>query len=139
MKKGEKNHKVSLKFEHIWLDWLKINIYWIVCSSEEFIFRVKCEFNKPCEIPAGVDGGFNVYTKDDTPIGVIWVKRRFNETDFQLALVHECFHAVHWVCKERGICLDDSSDEVYAYLLMHLMKELSRKEIKDGNETMQRL
>jgi len=107
-------------FNHIWLDWLKTNIYWIICSQEEYKRRIKLEFGETCKLKKSVGGRFEVYTNGDRDIGVIWIK---SPRDLRV-VAHECFHAVHWILADRSIKLSYDSDEAFSYLLEHLIGEI---------------
>jgi hypothetical protein len=78
------------------------------------IFKVPHEVKKTKQ-----DGKFEVYISEGVPICCIWVKDKLPEI-----IAHECFHAVHWVLKEKGIILSDDSEEAYAYLIQFLMANI---------------
>ena len=109
------------KFNHIWIDWLKLNVYWSVSSLEDFEQTFKREFGILPDIQESNGGKFFSVLKEDQRIGVIWIRKPFK---FQI-LAHECFHCVHWIMQERGMRLDDSSEEVYAYLLQYLICKIN--------------
>jgi hypothetical protein len=67
-----------------------------------------------------VGGGFNVFMhgkKEATEVCYIWAN---NKRD----IVHECFHAVSYTLRHRGINLTDDSDEAFAYALGFLVNEI---------------
>ena len=93
------------KFKYIWVDILGGNIYWIRCPRAEYEKRVRREFEM--EAPkkeARIKATFEVYHKDEQPIGVVWFSNHSKEY-----MIHECFHATHWICATQGIWLTDSS------------------------------
>lgn len=42
-------------------------------------------------------------------------------------VVHETLHAVNFMCKKLGIHFSDDSEEVYAYLLQHCIREFYKQ------------
>lgn len=123
-KKAKKSKKKPLpKFKYVWIDILGGNIYWIHCSRTEYEKRVRLEFEvEPPKYGKETQANFSVYHKGETPIGVIWFRKKTIPI-----LAHECFHATHWICHKQGIWLTDSSEEVYAYILEYLIKKLGER------------
>lgn len=69
-------------------------------------------------------GNFSVYRdKDGIQVNWIWTK----DKDIP-DLVHEVFHAVHFVMMKKGLKLSDDSEEAYAYQLEFLMKKILKGE-----------
>jgi hypothetical protein len=66
-----------------------------------------------------VGGGFNVfaYGKDKTEVCYIWANNKRN-------IIHECFHAISYNLRNRGIPLNDDTDEVFAYAIGFLVDEI---------------
>lgn len=64
-------------------------------------------------------GGFNVFAcgKEKTEVCYIWAKSKRD-------LVHECFHAVSYTLRTRGLNLTDDSEEAFAYSLGFLVDEI---------------
>ena len=109
------------QFQHIWIALFGINIYWVRCSHSKYEELVEEEFAaKAPDMEESVAARFEVYTKHDIPIGVIWLSR---EAELP-SVAHECVHAAHWICKKKGIWLTDSSEEIYAYLVEYLLSNI---------------
>lgn len=109
-----------MKFKHCYEKLFGINLYWHRGSRKKYIQLIKGEFKqKALEKGISVEGTFEVYKKDGKWISVIWLRNHKFEV-----LVHECFHAVHWNLQNKGMTLTDSSEEVYAYLLEFLVREM---------------
>lgn len=47
--------------------------------------------------------------ESDQEVGLIWADNDHAH------LLHECFHATHWLLSSRGLSLCDESEEIYAY------------------------
>ena len=108
-----------MKLNHYYEKLFGTNLYWFRGSRKQYEQLVKDEFKlRAVEIKTS-KGTFEVYKKNNIWVGVIWLSNR----NFEV-LVHECFHAVHWCLTDIGITLTDASDEVYAYFLQSLVKEL---------------
>lgn len=113
------------KFNHIWNDTYRINIYWIVCTPEKFRKRYKLEFRE--EFQGELRGGKQVVAYKDGvhEIIVVWVNPKGHVLS---VIVHELFHAVVWAMRNRLIYLDNEScEETYAYLLESLTRKVFDK------------
>lgn len=119
--------KRAPKFKHVWLEIYKINIYWVRCTWTQYVDAIKREFKTEPAKSAHCRARFEVYEKHEgrnrIPIGVIWLSKEANLAE----LSHECFHATHWVCHDRGIFLSDSSEEAYAYVLQFLISKIYKR------------
>lgn len=112
------------KFNHIWNDTYRFNIYWIVCSPEKFRKRYKLEFGE--EFQGELHGGKQIIAKKDSyEIIVVWVNPKGHILS---VIVHEIFHAVVWAMRNRLIYLDNEScEEAYAYLLESITRKVFEK------------
>jgi hypothetical protein len=105
---------------HIY-DWTyRQNYYYVRAKThKEYIDICKRELN--CNIgikEKETGGGFNVFEHHDkTEVCYIWANAKRD-------LVHECFHAVSYVLRSRGIPLNDDTDEAFAYSLGFLVDEI---------------
>lgn len=108
-----------MKFNHYYEKVFGINLYWFRGNRKQYEQLVKKEFQQIAPEITISTGTFEVYKRNRKWLGVIWLRNH----NFGL-LVHECFHAIHWSLTDKGITLTDSSEEVYAYLLQSLVKEL---------------
>jgi len=121
MKKLKYVSKWVGKILHIY-DWTyRQNYYYIPAKThKEYMdiclkqLKVKIE---PKQNETG--GGFNVYTcgKEKTEVCYIWAENKRN-------LVHECFHAVSYTLRHRGIPLNDDTEEAFAYAIGFLADEI---------------
>jgi hypothetical protein len=105
------------KFRHVYIEIYMVNVYFIMCDFKTYERKILLEFGNAPENSNNAVGKFEVYRKGNTPIGVIWM------TKWE-ALAHEIFHCVHWIMQCRGLRLDDSSEEAYAYLTQYLDSKL---------------
>jgi hypothetical protein len=109
------------KFKHIYIESLGSNIWVMKSSRRQYEESCKREFNLlPPKKEDDVCGTFEVFLELKVPIGIIWLKPPINEVD----KAHEIFHAVHWICQSRGIYLNNSSEEIYAYLISYLTRKV---------------
>ena len=97
------------------------NFYFIPAKNEEE-FRKKCkkqlgkiEFKE--ELDNDKDGGFSVYQQNGAPVCFLWAHTPRH-------IIHECWHAVSWTLRKKGINLTDDSDEAFAYLLGFLTEQI---------------
>jgi len=110
-------------YRHIYIELYRVNVYFILCSSEHYERKIRHEFEaKSPSDTKNSAGKFEVYEKDGQEICVIWI------TDWEF-LAHEIFHCVHWIMHSKGLWLTNSSEEAYAYLTEFLDRKL-RKESK---------
>ncbi|KKN66087.1 hypothetical protein LCGC14_0475650 [marine sediment metagenome] len=115
--------KTKKKFNHIWEDLYKVNVWWFVGSRKQYGDLVRKEFKLVAsDIDDTVRGRVEYFTVDGQPLPIIWLPKK----DIT-CLAHEVFHVVHWIMKYKGIYLSDDSNEAYAYLLEYLMEEIMEK------------
>jgi len=112
--------KLLPKFQHIWIDLYRINIYWIRCSFDGYRQRARLEFGVEPSIRPKADARFRVYEKMGEDIVVIWLSEKADNA----AVAHECVHVVHWILSDRGMQLTDASEEAYAYLVEYIMRKI---------------
>lgn len=109
-----------MKFNHYYEKLFGTNLYWFRGSRKKYTQLVKGEFKEIApKKSSSVKGTFEVYKKNNIWFGVIWIPNHNFEP-----LVHECLHAIHWILLDKGITLTDASEEIYAYFLQSLIKEL---------------
>lgn len=108
---------------HIWIDWLRINIYWAICNKQKYEELIFKEFKIKINTEHEIDGRFRVFIKGKTPIGVIWICKKSQKT-----IAHECFHAAYWMLGERGIRPSDETEEVFAYMIEYLVEKITEKQ-----------
>ena len=87
------------------------NYYFIRARNyDEYKDILKNQLNCIVEDKKDIGGKFNVFTqgKHKTEVCFIWAN---NKRD----LVHECFHAVSYTLRHRGLPLTDDTDEAFAY------------------------
>jgi hypothetical protein len=106
---------------HIY-DWTYRQNYYYIRAKTHKEYREICEKELKCHIDikqTETGGGFNVFEhgKDKTEVCYIWAADK-------RSLVHECFHAVSYTLRSRGIKLTDDSDEAFAYSLGFLFDEI---------------
>ena len=107
---------------HIWEPVFQSNYYYVKAKSyEEYCAVVKHHF--------GIDvrqekqheplGHTTCYEKDGGTLVFIWTKERKPEV-----IAHECFHALFFELRARGVRMAEDSDELYAYMIQFLMKSI---------------
>ena len=102
-----------------------MNIYWKRCSYDNLCRAFHQEFNsKPNAKIEGAHAAFSTRTKANQDVGVIWLNAEKAKTHH---IIHECFHAAHWILNDRGLWLTDSSEEAYAYLQMWLYQQIRKR------------
>ena len=91
-------------------------------SHAKFREIVKQHLNHDIEKDEEATGQFYGLTRKQQSIAIIW------SSDKNTNLVHEIFHAVSWVLRNRGIALDgDGSEESWAYYLSYLWRTIKEK------------
>jgi hypothetical protein len=105
---------------HIWDPLYQQNYYFFyVKTSKEYADICKRRLN--WDVESGkeeISGGFNVYRgKRNLRICCIWGFTR-------RSIIHEGFHAISYVLRDRGVDLTDSSDDAFAYALTFLTEEI---------------
>jgi len=115
--------KRKKKFNHIWEDLYKVNVWWFRGPRKQYIDLVREEFKLvSSDVSDNVKGRVEHFAADDQPLPIIWLRKK----DVAV-LAHEVFHVVHWILKYKGIYLSDDSQEAYAYLLEYLMSKIMEK------------
>lgn len=70
------------------------------------------------------EGSVFVKTQDGANVFVMWLKEfELSNNENVGTLTHEVFHLVHAFTKERGLWLEDASEETYAYLSGYIMEQ----------------
>ena len=99
------------------------NVYFIKGTAVEYEKALKKELN--CEphssIAPNTRGRFGIYTDTDDgiPVYVIWV------TEWS-SLAHEIIHCTAAILRNKGMWLEDASEEAYAYLATYLDKQFRK-------------
>lgn len=105
---------------HIYDFTYRQNYYYIPAKTHKE-YQDICWKELKCKIEdkgKSVGGGFNVFThKSDTDVCYIWAKEKRD-------IVHECFHAISYTLRSRGIKLTDDSDEAFAYAIGFLAEQI---------------
>ena len=98
------------------------NIYWVRCSWNEYAKLIKNEFDE--DVTYKEPGGrFEVYTKKDNDICVIWIPMKASYD----VVAHEVFHCSYWILQQIGMRLTNASEESYAYLIQYILKQMKIK------------
>jgi hypothetical protein len=107
------------KILHIY-DWTyRQNYYYIPAKTHKEYWDI-CKKQLKCDVSSKkkeTGGGFNVFEQNKTEVCFIWAKEKRD-------IVHECFHAIDYTLRSRGVVLDDNSTEAYAYALGFLVDEI---------------
>ena len=121
MPKKVKVHKP----QHIYDPVFMINYYVSLgVSVTAYIKSVKKYLNIDIDESEFINSGGRAshFTNNKSGKEVIWIWVK-NKSDMQ-SLVHEIFHGVFFTLEDRGIRLDYSSNEVFAYNIGMLMREI---------------
>lgn len=116
-------------FDHIY----KNNIVLVCCPAAQITKRVRSVLpedsaNEVLESgfgnASGVMGRFCGVRHDSSGcIAVFWL----NPIADAPVVAHEALHAVYWLMKEKGLTLNDESQEAYTYYLEWLLREMSAR------------
>lgn len=108
------------KIKHIYDPIFRQN-FWYVCTPthKQFLSIIKEAGMPPTTVKDMTDGEMAVYTQDKGTVITIWTKNKNPDI-----LAHEIFHAVSYSLRHKGLPLSDDTEEVYAYLIQFLMKEI---------------
>ncbi len=105
---------------HIYDFTYRQNYYYIPAKTHKE-YREICLKELNCKIEPKdkeTGGGFNVFVhRSNTEVCYIWASNKRN-------IVHECFHAISYTLRSRGIKLTDDSDEAFAYAIGFLVDEI---------------
>jgi len=106
---------------HIY-DFIYRQNYYFIPAKTHKEYQTICQKQLNCVIEdkkTETGGGFNVYTqgKHKTEVCFIWAN---NKRD----IVHECFHAISYTLRHRGIPLNDDTEEAFAYAIGFLTEQI---------------
>lgn len=113
-----------------WMELFEINVLLIVCKWEHLIHAATKPLS-PKKLAKLKDMVEKHGEQESTqaihfPMGggssVIWCRPEMKLHN----LVHEITHAAHYLLKDRGTPLSEDTEEVYAYTVEHLFKELTK-------------
>jgi hypothetical protein len=108
-------------FRHIYIDWLGANVYWTVCSIGEYSMLIHNTFNLAPDV-VDKNGAMRVYESKGAHVIVLWIDRP------SIAMMaHEVIHGMTWLLDSRGIEVSRSNDEVLAYMVEYVMKQMSKE------------
>lgn len=109
----------------------RFNVALLCCPADQAVGRMKRVL--PEDVASQIDpirdlarcGGRFIGAKHETSglIAVFW----FNPGADLAVIAHEVLHAAYWVLKEKGLTLDDSSEEAYAYFTEWLVREIVKR------------
>jgi hypothetical protein len=107
---------------HIFEPVFQSNYYYVKAKSyAEYCDVVKHHFGIDCHTEKQHEplGHTTFFEKDGGTLVFIWTKERKPEV-----IAHECFHALFFELRARGVRMAEDSDELYAYMLQFLMKSI---------------
>lgn len=124
MKRKNKKEKYISKWVgdilHIFDFTYRQNYYFILAKTHKE-YRDICLKELKCKIQPKdkeTGGGFNVFVHNNsTEVCYLWANCKRD-------IVHECFHAISYTLRSRGIKLTDDSDEAFAYAIGFLTSEI---------------
>lgn len=105
---------------HIYDPVFKNNIYYILSPDQKVMCQIiKKRFGITKDVHEGTDGRFLSEKWQDYPIGIIWTRNRLPQT-----IAHEACHATFWALEDKGVKPGFETEEVYAYMIQFIMKEI---------------
>jgi hypothetical protein len=106
---------------HVYDKTFMVNFY-ISYGVCEHIYQKAVKGILQCEPQVDLkDGNMSIYDNKKNGSQIYWIWTKYKDVS---CLVHECFHAIHFLLKDKGIKLSHDSDEIYAYMLQMLVKEV---------------
>lgn len=104
--------------------------FWLVAPAQnpELKKFIKKEFPGATIHEDLDDGGFagrcfEILDKDGDEVGFVIALRDWDgDPEDYSVLAHECLHAVHYCLSNRGLKLNNKSEEAYCYLLDSLLR-----------------
>ena len=90
------------------------------CSRETFINFINKEFHANYSV-SKTTATASTFTSRDGVI-LIWLSKKCPLAD----IAHECFHAAYSILSMKGITLDTSSEESFAYLIGYLFNLITK-------------
>lgn len=119
-KKRKKTRKKSApRFNHIFVEIYNSNIYWVRCTRERYTTLIYKVFDADTPEIGNFKATAEGYHKDGVIIDVIWLNSKIPIDSSIIA--HESLHIAYNILKRIGLCMSDSSEEAYAYLMQHIM------------------
>ncbi|MBX4189800.1 hypothetical protein KW791_00660 [Candidatus Parcubacteria bacterium] len=129
---SERTRKVRVKAQyvvksygsliHIWEPVFQSNYYYVIapnyagyCQVIKHHFDIDVSEEKQHE-PLGHT---TCYAQESGTLIFIWTREHSPDV-----IAHECFHAVSFELRARGVRLAEDSDELYAYMIQFLMKSI---------------
>lgn len=82
-----------------------------------------CEEEARCFNPSDTSQGYFIYFEKDG-VYLIWMPEMPEKIAHYGVLVHEIFHFVYRFLAERGLVMNDSSEEAYTYLAEYTFNEI---------------
>ena len=112
--------KKKIKCKHIYDEVFQTNyyVYYGVKPSEYKDEVIRITGSEADDLNL-IDGKMNVYENEGIPIVFIWTRKKSVS-----CLAHECMHAVHYTLNDKWLELSDKTDELYAYYMQYLMREI---------------
>lgn len=105
--------KAKYKIKHLYHTTYKVNI-WVCYGTPDNYFKKQMKNELDLDIQDYLPNG-QCLANSKKAVYIIWTRKKYLPD-----LVHECFHATFFILKDKGLKLDDSSDEAYAYLLAEI-------------------
>lgn len=93
-----------------------------------------CEEEALCFKPSDTANGFFIYFEKDG-LYLIWMPVVPETIANYGVLVHEILHFVYRFLAERGMKMDDSSEEAYTYLMEYIFNEIDNFIVTERKQT----
>jgi len=109
--------------------WLRFHLY-ANCTSEYFDKYIERKHDTVVPKVHGAEGSFLSCDTDGGTLYCLWLES-FDGTVHNLGVLnHEMVHCAYSILKDRGIDINDETEEVLAYYHTYLLTEAYKKLIK---------
>ncbi len=113
-------HKIHIP---IYKDILFVFLGTVKDCQQALIKNGMCEEEAQCFKPSETAQGFFIYFEKDG-IYLLWMPEIPEKIAHYGVIVHEIFHFVYRFLAERGLVMNDSSEEAYTYLAEYVFDEI---------------
>ena len=126
MKKKQKARRIIID-DNVFM--VKLHIY-TDCTNECFEKHIERKHNTVIPKVEGAEGNFLSCETDGGTLYCLWIES-FDKTEHKLGVLdHEISHCAYSILTDRGIDINDETEEVLAYYHSYLLTEAYKKLIK---------
>jgi chloramphenicol O-acetyltransferase len=122
-----------VKYIQIDDDVFKVIVHFVFnCKQEKFNKWMAKKFDVETGVVRGAGGCFFSFEVGDITEYCVWIETFDWKIKEQGWFVHELVHTSYTILKDRGIELNDETEEVFAYFHTYLFEEVYKKLTKGG-------